>query len=395
MQCSHRFLLRLLLAGTCVSAGCSDHSTDVQQARPYFATVDAGDFFTCGVTTAGPTVCWGTNKFNQLGRGTAQDSSRIPAAVATSATFVQINVGVDHSCGLDRSGNAYCWGIAASGLGTGVTSCLTGGRACGAVPTRVETTVTFSAISAGAGHTCGLDTGGFGWCWGGNAEGELGTGGGTGCGFPGSFTCQPTPVPVSGQRRFVSISAGSRHTCAITDTRDGYCWGYGRAGQLGTGAFQNSNVPVPVTGGLKFASIVAAPEGDTTCGLTGDGVAYCWGIPINAGSLKEATAVPTAVAGGVRFKQLSLGGMHACGIATTGGAYCWGDNYLSTIGEASRDEPAPVASSLNLTSISTSFSHTCGLDGMGEVYCWGDGSSGELGSGADRPTKTPVRVVHP
>jgi alpha-tubulin suppressor-like RCC1 family protein len=383
--------LTVVLAAIWTFAGCSDHATEVQQPpKPYFTAVATGAFFSCAITSAGPTQCWGSNELNQLGRGIASDSSATPVALATSVTFVQLSPGVENSCALDRSGAAYCWGSAGAQLGTGV-DCLSA-TTCAPVPTRVATTVAFSTISAGAGHTCGLDTGGFAWCWGSNADGQLGTSGGQSC---RTGICQLLPVPVSGQKRFLSISAGRLHTCAVTDTRDGYCWGYGRAGQLGSGAFQSSETPVAVTGGLKFASIVVAPDGDASCGLTGDGLAYCWGIPINSSSLKQASAVPTVVAGGVRFKQLSVEALHACGIATTGGAYCWGDNYLSAIGEASRDQPTPVATSVNLISISTLLSHTCGLDSTGEVYCWGDARYGELGPGTKVSIQTPVRVLHP
>ena len=39
--------------------------------------------------------------------------------------------------------------------------------------------------------------------------------------------------------------------------------------------------------------------------------------------------------------------------------------------------------------------HTCGLSVAREVYCWGFGAGGELGSGGQSPSLTPVRVVIP
>ncbi len=392
MGSRQRNVLALQLVSICIAGGCSDGTTNVQpQPKAYFASVSVGSLFSCGTTSAGSTVCWGRNNYNQLGRGTAPDSTPTPTPIAAPA-LIQISTGFQHSCGLDRSGSVYCWGQSSSALGTGLSSCnAIDPLACGHIPARVATTVTFSTVSAGGLHTCGLDTGGFAWCWGWNQYGQLGSTAGPGC----PVLCQATPAPVSGQRRFLSISAGNTHTCAITDTRDGYCWGYGLIGQLGTGSFTSSDVPVAVFGGLKFASIAASQDGDTSCGITAEELVYCWGIPINASSLKTATALPVAVGGGVHFKTLSLAGTHACGIATNGGAYCWGDNYRSTIGASPSDEPKPVAAGLNLTSVSTSASHTCGLDTAGEVYWWGDGSVGALGSGADRPTQTPVRVIHP
>jgi alpha-tubulin suppressor-like RCC1 family protein len=55
------------------------------------------------------------------------------------------------------------------------------------------------------------------------------------------------PVRVAGSQRFARISAGLEHTCAVTATGRGYCWGNNLAGRLGTGEtdfFPGTQVPV-------------------------------------------------------------------------------------------------------------------------------------------------------
>src|SRR5262249_11755058 len=69
-------------------------------------------------------------------------------------------VGDHHMCGLDRDGQAYCWGsINAPNLGTG---------ARGAHSRRVLGDLSFRSLSAGALHTCGLTTDQSAYCWGWN-----------------------------------------------------------------------------------------------------------------------------------------------------------------------------------------------------------------------------------
>src|SRR3989441_6972352 len=51
-----------------------------------FAAVSAGDYHTCGVTTAGTAYCWGDNTYGELGDGTRTDRTS-PAAVEGGLTF--------------------------------------------------------------------------------------------------------------------------------------------------------------------------------------------------------------------------------------------------------------------------------------------------------------------
>jgi alpha-tubulin suppressor-like RCC1 family protein len=183
-----------------------------------FIQVSAGDTFTCGVNSFNAVYCWGLGTSGQLGQGTAV-SSTTPIPVAGNISFSFVSVGRSHACGLTSAGIAYCWGDGSSGQlgnGTAFTSL---------VPVRVSGSLIFSTISAGAEHSCALTSAGDAYCWGTNNFGRLGV--------PGLVTSQPTPVQVATTMKFLQISAGSLHTCAISTDHFVYCWGFGGFGQLG------------------------------------------------------------------------------------------------------------------------------------------------------------------
>ncbi|MDA1080225.1 MAG: hypothetical protein O2973_00900 [Gemmatimonadetes bacterium] len=128
--------------------------------------------------------CWGLNNSGQVGNGTIVNAL-VPTAVTMGATrFYSATVvtGAAHSCGLDATGAAYCWGRNTSGeLGTGVAS------ASSNVPVAVTGGLIFRSLSLGENFTCGV-TGAPGtssqvvgtiYCWGNNQFGQLGTGNAT------------------------------------------------------------------------------------------------------------------------------------------------------------------------------------------------------------------------
>jgi alpha-tubulin suppressor-like RCC1 family protein len=146
---------------------------------------------------------------------------------------------MNHSCALSTAGEAFCWGDNTDrALGDGSDD---GFRLN---PTRVATDLRFTSITAGEQFTCARMDGGDLYCWGRNANGQLGD---------GTTTNRPAPTKVSaGTLQFREISAGSSFVCAVAQGGEGYCWGTNAAAQLGTGNRISSNVPTPVRGDLRF-----------------------------------------------------------------------------------------------------------------------------------------------
>jgi alpha-tubulin suppressor-like RCC1 family protein len=242
-----------------------------------FKAVAAGVTHTCGLAISGAAYCWGNNVAGQLGNGATGYVNSTPVAVSGGLTFATVAAGNQYSCGLTTSGAAYCWGENDFGeLGTGDTT-------FSLVPVAVSGALVFVALSTGFFHACGLARDGTAYCWGGNFAGELGNGSAAGpqqCAAGGaSYSCSTVPVAVTGGLTFSSMSAGQWTTCGVATGGRAYCWGSNGYGQLGYGtsvfSLNPNPVPGPVAGGLTFASVGTGYL--HTCGVTPQGAAYCWG----------------------------------------------------------------------------------------------------------------------
>lgn len=76
----------------------------------------------CAIADSGKTYCWGDNTLGQNGNGKPEHYNKIPTEVVTpeGVSFKQIISSELGKCGLDQSGQAYCWGNGSLGqIGNG------------------------------------------------------------------------------------------------------------------------------------------------------------------------------------------------------------------------------------------------------------------------------------
>jgi alpha-tubulin suppressor-like RCC1 family protein len=198
-------------------------------------------------------------------------------------------------------------------------------------------------------HTCAIADG-KAYCWGDNANGQLGTYWGYGW-----FLSFPVAVDATGVlsgKTVTAISGGFLHTCAVADGK-AYCWGFNIRGQLGNGTTTDSAVPVAVntSGVLNGKTVTAVDGGDYHTCAVADGKAYCWGLNsggelgngMNTDSNVPVAVSTTGVLNGRTVTAVGAGSSYSCAIAD-GWPYCWGSNSYGQLGNGTdTDSNVPVA----------------------------------------------------
>lgn len=299
-----------------------------------FVALSAGSQHTCGVTEAGDLYCWGIGTWGTgspepqrvdgvtdivqvssafghvcvvIAPGTAgcfgvgdagQLGSAHPVSAGPTQTVVEIPdlpsvvavaAGKNHSCALDDAGVAWCWGADDAGqLGVGgaVDVCPIGpggdDAPCSLIPVRVDADGPYVEIAAGLYHVCGLTESGRTECWGDDGSGQLGLDAGAPelCTWRvdaagGPRPCARRPQPVDGEASFVTLQTGSFHTCGVTPSGAGACWGSNTFGQIGSGSETPGAGPEPLAGNFTWTDLAGGQV--HSCGVAGSGAAYCWG----------------------------------------------------------------------------------------------------------------------
>lgn len=342
----------------------------------------------CALLDDGTVACWGANGAGQLGRGDEAGSvdSSHPERVAALSHVASL----DHTCAVDESGAAWCWGTGPFLL---------------AEPTTVTTERTpvklglphVQKIAVSFDRACAEVENGV-RCWGSNADGQLGP-----FGTPGdSEIALPKGAPVRamavGRATFVLREDGSLLTWGATSV----------LGRL------TSLFPDPYPDGIAVSGVFAMDLAHDNACATAGGVAYCWGARVTPSdaSVDIDRALPERVARmsepvvEIATTRTSIGDdgqvqrYRWCATTTAGKLFCWGANESGQAGDGKEKfafEPVEVQGlPERVAQVKTTPHATCALLVNGKVRCWGSNSQGQLGNGANRGTSfVPVEVMLP
>jgi hypothetical protein len=361
-----------LAAGTTtVTATLSGHSVAyrVNVRLVTFAAIYAGNGI-CGITTESDVICSGWDPW-PLGVQTDMEPDceragcywyygegvvRLAFARTNHVALRALSLGAFSSCGLDATGAAYCWGDPQTGLMQAAalsTPCDTLTGNCTPGFTRVNTSVRFKELHAGYNAACGVGLDAAAYCWGTQQYGELD---GTSASSLSAATRVPIPSPVT------SIAMGSA-TCAVSNQR---VWCAGDKRFFGNDTANDRAIGLGI--GAGGAAVIAVAG--SSCALTTDGRALCW-------SFRTPAVEP---APGHAFVAVDAAVVMGCGLEAAGDVYCWGNNGFGELGSGTitpgdttgltTGAARLVAGGHKFRSISVGGGTACAMENA-IAYCWG------------------------
>lgn len=381
--------------GTCVVTQAG--RVECEPGVPLFGIDDAtavtvGSTHACALTAAGDVICWGGNRYGQLGNGLAapDDSPHPPARVQLDQRATSVSAGGHHTCATLSDGSARCWGVNTEGqLGNGVVGPA---GTPNPRPLRVANLAGEQVgISASQAGTCSRSRAGAVYCWGRHGQAR-----GLSDSRPG------VPGRALGLHGIAHLATGTYHGCAVTSGGAIKCWGsdiYGATGDrsghgtpnvvsevTAAAAAQPPQDPgVTPVHGSPWVQI--ATGWDNSCGVKQDGTVWCWGSGQLAqqrpGEEAQSMLTPTRVTGLPAAKAVSVGVSNACAIDRIDRLFCWGPG-AALLGLGLEHYPRAAQPQLvdglpAVRQVSFSFG-ICALTLAGDLYCWGRGEWTGLGT---------------
>uniref|UniRef100_A0A4W2I6J6 HECT and RLD domain containing E3 ubiquitin protein ligase family member 1 n=1 Tax=Bos indicus x Bos taurus TaxID=30522 RepID=A0A4W2I6J6_BOBOX len=368
-----------------------------RMASDYSRTCASPDSIQTGDTPIVSETCevyvWGSNSSHQLVEGT-QEKILQPKLAPSFSDAQTIEAGQYCTFVISTDGSVRACGKGSYGrLGLGDSNNQSTLKKLTFEPHRSIKKV--SSSKGSDGHTLAFTTEGEVFSWGDGDYGKLGH---------GNSSTQKYPKLIQGPLQgkvVVCVSAGYRHSAAVTEDGELYTWGEGDFGRLGHGDSNSRNIPTLV----KDISNV----GEVSCGsshtiaLSKDGrTVWSFGGGDN-GKLGHGDTnrvyKPKVIEAlqGMFIRKVCAGSQSSLALTSTGQVYAWGCGACLGCGssEATALRPKLIEelAATRIVDISIGDSHCLALSHDNEVYAWGNNSMGQCGQGnSTGPITKPKKV---
>ena len=200
----------------------------------------SGDSHHCALLEDGTVACWGLNTDGQLGDNSTTDRDTPTLTIPLGAPAIAIESDHAFTCALLNNGSVMCWGANAYGQ---IGSVSSGGDLL--KPTHVAnmpgTTV---SVSTGVDHSCTLLSNNSVNCLGRNNANQHGNG------TTGGSSAYTSPFALNQTK--LMLDGGGDATCALIDNGSMYCWGRNAQGNIGDGTTNTASTPTWVDTSYKF-----------------------------------------------------------------------------------------------------------------------------------------------
>ncbi len=313
-----------------------------------------GDNHACALKDDGLAYCWGKETYGVggvLGLGSCSGSNPSPQPALGLTEAQALASGSLHNLVIRKDGNVWGFGCNARALlGTG------GCAKCAPTPAKLNLVGPIALVRAGVGPiSIAVDASGSLWAAGGTCPNNCGcynnqqgyTGNGSAWGSWGW-------AKIGGPQGVTDGAVGGSHACVVDKEGAVWCWGYNADGQVGDGSKATRLTPVKTFPLPGPAQAVAASR-YATCAALASGQVRCWGSntygEIGDGS-NYASVVPVEVVGLTKVTKISAGWYHFCALRIDGSVWCWGMGGVGAGGalgydtNANQNKPVPVYGSV-------------------------------------------------
>ncbi|KAL6096756.1 uncharacterized protein ACO6RY_06004 [Pungitius sinensis] len=356
----------------------------------------------CGTNAAAPgsesdtvvVYVWGSNSSHQLAEGTLE-KILLPKLTQGFSDAQMIEAGQYCTFSVSADGSVKACGKGSYGrLGLGDSNNQSMPKKLVLEPHRNMKKV--SSSKGSDGHTLAITLEGEVFSWGDGEYGKLGH---------GNSATQKYPKIIQGPlfgKVVVCVSAGYRHSAAVTNDGELYTWGEGDFGRLGHSDSQSRNVPTLVKD-ISGVGQVACGSSHTVAVAQDGRTVWSFGGGDN-GKLGHGDTnrvyrpkVIEALHGFI-IRKVCAGSQSSLALTSAGQVFAWGCGSCLGCGSSETTSLRPrFIEDLSITKIidiSCGDSHCLALTHENEVYAWGNNTMGQCGQGhTSTPITKPKKVL--